>query len=168
MADLAPRQVGWQRRAFGNLLLFQLGGCLRFLQRIDLGGHGRQVGLDLVFEQALLLGVETFGLSRELHALQERVLVREFVQQRALVAQLRHEARGQLTQLFCAQALQGLRLDHHGHSLCQHWHARTIGACPNWQTTVCASESDHGDDTAARQALPGQTQHQRIKLCAGE
>ena len=108
VADLAPRQVGWQRRALGNLLLFNLGGRLRFLQRIDLRGHGRQVGLDLVFEQALLFGVEAFGLSRELHALQERVLVREFVQQRALVAQLRHEARGQLTQLFCAQALQEL------------------------------------------------------------
>ncbi len=69
VADLAPRQVGWQRRALGNLLLFNLGGRLRFLQRIDLGGHGCQVGLDLVFEQALLFGVEAFGLSCELHAL---------------------------------------------------------------------------------------------------
>src|SRR3989344_2090516 len=31
MADLAPREVGWQRRTLGNLLLFNLGGRLRFL-----------------------------------------------------------------------------------------------------------------------------------------
>jgi len=105
--DLTARQVRRQGQPLG---LFLLGGgrCLRLRQRVDLAGHGRQVRFDLVFEQALLLGAEAFGLGRKLHALQERVLVRELVQQRALVANLNHQPSGQLAQLFCTQTLQRL------------------------------------------------------------
>ena len=62
-----------QRLAFG--LLFDLGCCRRRLQLLDLRGNGRQIGLDLVVEQAALLGIEALGLGSELHALEQRVLV---------------------------------------------------------------------------------------------
>lgn len=38
------------------------------IERVDGVGHGRQVGVNLVFEQAALFGVEALGLGRELHA----------------------------------------------------------------------------------------------------
>jgi hypothetical protein len=79
----------------------------------DLLGNGGQVSVDLIFEQAALLGIESFELGGELHALQERVLKSQLLVQCALVAQLRHEAGRHLAQLLCAQFGQGLLLHHH-------------------------------------------------------
>ena len=126
VADFASRQVGWQRLAFG--LLFDFGGDRRWLELLDLQGDGRQVGLDLVFEQAALLGVEALGLGGELHALEQRVLVGEFGVERLavlefglvtgdlriLVSHVAHEAGDYLAQLLCAEIVQGLLLHHHG------------------------------------------------------
>ncbi|EKD96578.1 MAG: hypothetical protein ACD_23C01393G0001 [uncultured bacterium] len=84
VADLAARQIGRQRLAFG--LLFGLRGSGRRLQLLDLQADSRQVGLDLVFEQAALLGVEALGLCGELHAFQERILVGELGVERLAVA----------------------------------------------------------------------------------
>jgi len=79
VADLAARRVRRQMQALG-LLLLGGGRCLRLCQRGDLACHGRHVRFNLVFEQALLLGAESFGLGRELHALEQRVLVGELVE----------------------------------------------------------------------------------------
>lgn len=84
VTDLAARQMRGQRLAFG--LLLGLGGRRRRLQLFDLDGDSRQVGLDLVFEQAALLGVEALGLCGELHAFQERILVGELGVERLAVA----------------------------------------------------------------------------------
>ena len=111
MADLAARQVGRQRLAFG--LLLGLGRTRRRLKRFNLLGDGRQVRLDLVFQQAALLGVKALGLGRELHALQERVLVGELDVERLAVAQFGDQPCGHLAQLLCAQIIQGLRLHQH-------------------------------------------------------
>ena len=56
----------------------------------------RQVSLDLVFEQAALLGVEALGLGGELHALEQRVLVGEFGVQGLTVAQFGEQPHGHL------------------------------------------------------------------------
>ena len=79
VTDLAARQMRGQRLAFG--LLLGLGGRRRRLQLFDLDGDGRRIGFDLVVEQAALLGIEALGLGCELHALEQRVLVRELVDQ---------------------------------------------------------------------------------------
>ena len=111
VTDLAARQMRGQRLAFG--LLLGLGRRRRRLQLLDLDGHCRQICLDLVFEQAALFGVEALGLGRELHALEQRVLVRELGVQGLAVAQLGKQPRGHLAQLLCAQIIQGLRLHQH-------------------------------------------------------
>jgi hypothetical protein len=72
-----------------------------------------KIGIDLLFEQAALLGGMALGLCGELHALQERVLVGQLLVQGTLMAQLRQKSGGHLAQLFCAQFGQGLRLHHH-------------------------------------------------------
>ena len=93
-------------------------------------GDCSQIGLDLVFEQAALLGVEALAellaLGSELHALQERVLARELgvrglwlclssVWWRAIRSplSLAHEAGDHLAQLLCAEIAQGLLRHRH-------------------------------------------------------
>ena len=95
------------------------GGHRRRLQLLDLVGDCRQVGLDLVFEQAALLGIEALGLCGELHALEQRVLVGELGVERLAVAQFGEQARGHLAQLLGAQMIQGLRLHQHGRQCAQ-------------------------------------------------
>jgi len=98
------------------------------LELLDLLGDGRQVGVDLVLKQAALIGVKSFRLRSKLHALQERVLVRELGAQRLAVlefglvaddlrilgAHMAHQAGEHLAQLLCAEIVQGLRLHQHG------------------------------------------------------
>ncbi|MPM43877.1 hypothetical protein SDC9_90554 [bioreactor metagenome] len=73
--DLA-RKLCRQRLAFGLRLRCR---CrIWWLQLRDLFTDSRQIGLDLIVEQAALLGVVVLGLGRKLHALEQRVLVREF------------------------------------------------------------------------------------------
>lgn len=111
MADFATRQVRRQRGAFG--LLF-LGGCHRGgAELFNLLGDRRQVSVEFFVQQALLLRVKSFGLRRKFHALQERVLVFELVQQRCLVTQFAQQALGELAQLRCIQLGQGLLVHHH-------------------------------------------------------
>ena len=99
------------------------------MELFDLDGDRRQVGLDLVLKQAALLGVEALGLGGELHALEQRVLVRELGAQRLAVPEfslvasdlrilgthVAHKAGDHLAQLLCAEIVQGLLLHHHGH-----------------------------------------------------
>ena len=57
---------------------FGLAGCSG-CSRLDLGGQRRQVGVDRLFQQALLLGGEGLALGGELQPLEHRHLVRELV-----------------------------------------------------------------------------------------
>jgi hypothetical protein len=111
VADLAARQVRGQLLALGLLLLVaRLGG--RLLGGLDLGGHGSQVHVQRLFEQALLLGCERFGLGRELQPLEHGVLVRELVDQRALVMQLDLQPLHCLAQLRLIEGVEVVRGDH--------------------------------------------------------
>jgi hypothetical protein len=82
VADLAPRQVGRQGCAFGDLLV--LAACHWRRGLLDLIGHRLQVLIQRFIEQALLLGAEALRLCGELHALEQCVLVRELVDLRLL------------------------------------------------------------------------------------
>ena len=64
---------GWRLGAFFSPLSWSRGSL------VDLGRQRRQVGVDRLFEQALLLGVEGLGLGGELQPLEHRHLVRELV-----------------------------------------------------------------------------------------
>jgi hypothetical protein len=108
---------------------WRLGCCLAsgaaaagWSQLLDLV-HRRQVGLDLVFEQAALLGAEALGLGGELHALEQRVLVRELVDERPAVAQLGQQA----LPLWPSRAV-ALRSDRPG--IAAHHHGRSVPSKP--------------------------------------
>ncbi|MCY1556410.1 hypothetical protein D9M68_931560 [compost metagenome] len=77
MADLSARQVRGQCLALGQLLLALRGRRLREVLQLTL--HRCQVGVDGLFQQALLFGVEGFGLGGELQPLEHGHLVRELV-----------------------------------------------------------------------------------------
>jgi len=76
VAHVAARQVRRQLLAPG---LLPLAGRPTRLQRFDLGGHGRQVAVQRLIQQALLLGVEALALGCELQPLENGVLVGELV-----------------------------------------------------------------------------------------
>ena len=84
--DFAARQMSRQCLALGLLLL----ACVLLAgpDLIELGLQRRQVGVDRLFEQALLLGVEGLGLGRELQSLEHRHLVVDLVDQRLLEGDL--------------------------------------------------------------------------------
>ena len=104
MVDLAARQVRRQLLAFRSLLLARSLG--RWIHRFDLGRHRRQVAVQRLFQQVLLLGGVGLGLRGELQPLEDRVLVGELVDDRLLERDL--GARG--TQLL-AQLLRIQRVD---------------------------------------------------------
>jgi hypothetical protein len=84
--DLAPRQVRRQRLALGLVLLALV--LLVGPDLVELGLQRRQVGIDRLFQQALLLGVEGLGLGSELQPLEHRHLVVDLVDQRLLEGDL--------------------------------------------------------------------------------
>ena len=59
-------------------------GSWRLHGPLDLVRHGLQVLIQRFIEQALLLGTEALRLRGELHALEQRVLVRELVDKHLL------------------------------------------------------------------------------------
>lgn len=77
MVDLPARQVRRQCLAFGLLLLALRGRHGREFLQLTL--HRRQVSVDGLFQQALLLGIEGLGLGGELQSLEHGHLVRELV-----------------------------------------------------------------------------------------
>jgi hypothetical protein len=82
VAVFGARQVSRQRGALGLLLV---GVVLRSrLALLDLLRQRGQVGVDGLFDQAFLFGVEGFALGGKLQALEHRHLVRELVDRRLL------------------------------------------------------------------------------------
>jgi hypothetical protein len=76
MAHVATRQVCRQLLA---PRLLPLAGGPAGLQRLNLGGHCRQVTVQRLVQQALLLGAEPLALRCELQPLEDGVLVRELL-----------------------------------------------------------------------------------------
>ena len=77
VVHIAARQVRGQRLALRKLLAVAV---LRArLHLLDLGRHCRQVSVQRLVEQALLLGVERLRLGSEFQSLEDGVLVRELV-----------------------------------------------------------------------------------------
>ena len=110
VANLAARQVRRQRLALGGLPV--LGCRLLRLLGLDLQGQRRQVGVDGLVQQALLLGVVGLGLGRELQPLEHRHLVRELLDGGLLVPHLGDQPCRQFTQLRLAQGIDGGDVDH--------------------------------------------------------
>jgi hypothetical protein len=76
VAMLGARQIARQHGTLGLLLV----ACVLARRALfDLQGQRRQVGVDGLFDEALLLGVEGLGLGRELQPLEHRHLVGELV-----------------------------------------------------------------------------------------
>jgi hypothetical protein len=67
VANLAARQVRRERLSPGLALLFAR--SLRGPERLDLGGHRRQVGVERLFEQAPLLRRIGLASGRELEGI---------------------------------------------------------------------------------------------------
>jgi hypothetical protein len=83
---ISRRRVGRQLLALGYLPLASRLG--QGLHALDLGGHRRRVAVQGLFQQALLLSVVGLAVlltsGRELQPLEDRVLVRELVDDRLL------------------------------------------------------------------------------------
>ena len=117
MAVLGARQLAGQRGALGLLLVgVVLPGRLALFDVLRQRG---QVGVDGLFEQALLLGVEALGLGRELQSLEHGHLVRELVDGGLLEGKLltlgrddNHQRAHGVAQLLRIQRVDGLCGDH--------------------------------------------------------
>ena len=163
VTNLAAWEIGRQGLTFGLLLGLRCRGLLG-IECIYGIGHGGQVGVNLVFEQAALFGVEALGLGRKLHAFEQCVLVAELLQQSTLVAQLSHQPRRHLAQLFCAQFVQGMLIYHHGRYCASTAAHPPLAHLPIGNRCQCLRRSHHGNDTCLTHTLPRQAQYQRIKL----
>ena len=84
------------------------------MELLDLLGHGRQVAVDLFFEQTALLGVVALRLGSKLQPFEPGVLVDQLLIDCTLVAQLGQQLLGHLPQLRTIQFCQRLLIDHHG------------------------------------------------------
>ena len=73
---------------------------------LDLCGHGRQIGVQRLIEQALLLSVEGLGLGSELQSLEDRVLVSEFVDEGLLERDGLTRAAKRLAQLLLIEGVE--------------------------------------------------------------
>lgn len=71
--------AGQMRRQLLAPGLLSFAGSPAGLQPFNLGGHGRQVAVQRLVQQALLLGAEALALRCELQPLEDGVLVRELV-----------------------------------------------------------------------------------------
>ena len=78
------------------------------MHALDLGGHRRQVAVQRLFQQTLLLGAVSLALGGELQSLQDRVLVRELVDDRLLERDLGARGTQLLAQLFWLQRVDVL------------------------------------------------------------
>jgi hypothetical protein len=102
--DFSARQVCGQRLAPGRLLLAR--SLASGLQLIDLGGYSCQVGVQRLIQQALLLGVELLALRGELQPLQDRVLVRELLDDGLLERRLCARCTQQFAQLLGVEGFE--------------------------------------------------------------
>ena len=136
VAKRLTRQLSGQGLALGRS--FFLSGSRFGLCQCNLIGHGSQVGVQRFIEQAALLGVHLLALEAELQALENGVLVGEFVDQRLLELDLRgvaghllQQARDHLAQLICVQICECGRCAVHGLEVCPTLPVLCIRGCPN-------------------------------------
>ena len=108
--NLATRQVGGELLALGLLPL----ACAPIVgpDLVEFGLQRCQVGVDRLFEQALLLGVEGFAPGGELQPLEHGHLVRDLVDRGLLERELAHQRANHLAQLRRVELVQLRRVDH--------------------------------------------------------
>ena len=111
MKNLPPRQMFRQFLALRAVLLASAPG--RWLHRLDLGGHGRQVAVQCFLQQASLLGVVTLALGGELQPLECGHLMGELVDDGLFEDQLGTRSTQCLAQLLRIQAVEVIG-DHGG------------------------------------------------------
>ena len=117
VVDLAARQVRRQRLSLGLLLLaFAL---IVGPDLVEFGLQRCQVGVDGLFEQPLLLGVEGLAPGSELQPLEHGHLVRDLVDHGLLERDLSvlgddgaHQRTNHLAQLWRVELVQLRRVDH--------------------------------------------------------
>ena len=107
---LGARQIGRQRDTLGLLLVARVPAWRTLL---DLQGQRRQVGVDGLLNEALLLGVERLGLGRELQPLEYRHLMGELVDRGllegdlgALAVRVSHQRANRISQLVRAERVE--------------------------------------------------------------
>ena len=84
------------------------------MELLDFLCNGRQVAIDLFFQQTALLGVVAFGLGGKLQPFEPGVLIDQLLIECPLVAQLAQQPLGHLAQLRGVQFCQRLLIHHHG------------------------------------------------------
>ena len=154
----APAAAGaWACFLSPCVLLWRLDASSSRLQR-------RQVGVDRLFEQALLLGAEGLALGGELQPLEHRHLVRELVDDGLLEGRIsvirrwRASRRRTSAQLLvswsrCAASITG-----------RDRAARLRAVCIDLSAIARALDLQHADDAGLADALPRQAEHERIEL----
>jgi hypothetical protein len=111
-------------------LLLLAGRLGRRLQRFDLGSHGRQIHVQRLVQQALLLCTVGLALGGELQPLEHGVLVRELVDEGLLEGQLGTCRAQHPTQLLGVGGVEWVGSDHEWES-CRGRSPGAIGVCRN-------------------------------------
>jgi hypothetical protein len=99
MVALHPRQLGWQRRALGFLVLAFVGISRPGCELLELLLKRGQVGVHGLIEHGALLGVQALAFDAELHPFELGELEGEFVDFRVAPLDLAGRARVPLDQL---------------------------------------------------------------------
>lgn len=143
MAELTALKLCGQGTALACLTLKSRGLCGELLQ---FALHRLQVFIDRVFKQAELIALEDFAGGGELHPVEHRVLVRELVDGRLLVADLVQQSLGQLAPLRGCQVIELGFVDHEN------------AFCPLQRQQASALQAislKHADDSGLTHHLPG-------------
>jgi len=158
--QLTPRQIGGQRLAFRLTRLAHL----RARQCFEFVAHRLRICIERFLERLALLGTEALRLRSKLQALEHGVLVRELLDQRALVAQLRLQPHGLGVQLLVREFVQSrCRFDQDARSL-----PAVTRATHRWlrQLRAGVKSLQHRDHASLAHALTRQSEHQGVELCA--
>lgn len=129
VADVDTRQVRRQRLAFRFVFDTQRDGCCTEL--CHLFADRLQVFVQRLFQQASLRGAEALGLRRKLQALEQSVLVREFVDGGLLEGDRLAQRLHHPTQFFCAQMQERVGGNVHEARVCQTNLCHAIGTSPD-------------------------------------
>ena len=168
VVDLAARQAA--PAAAGAWAVASRPSLARWLRPCSISaGQRRQIGVDGLFEQALLLGVEALGCGRELQPLEHRHLVGELVDDGLLERDLascwrrRRSAVRTTSRSCCASSVSRSVV-----SITEGDRAGCACAIAHQQLRQLRGRYSTRDDAGLADALPGQAQHQGIELRAGQ
>lgn len=168
VVNISPWQVWRQGLTFRCVLIGRFLCCV--LKLLDLAGQGLEVFVDGLFEQALLLGAEALGGGSKLQPLEHGHLVGELGVERFGVTDLglkptcqgadlgqAHAGEGRVDEV-CADA--GVAVHHGGND------AGDRLTLPSADASIARLQD--ADHTSLADALPGQSQHERVQLGPGQ